>query len=168
MLATLPYALIGLLVTLLVIGRSRRHTHAAPVRALPNRAAARVHASAQLGRIGAATLAEPMRTMATVAPANRADVALELEGMDGAVLARLAPEQVVMARGWSRGHLLLSYGESRPAYGLPGSTTLAWELHLVDSAGRVLRLHGQPGISLDDELVRLHTRIREALLARAG
>jgi hypothetical protein len=171
MLATLPFAAVLLAVSLVAIGRSRRVTHAAPVRSLPSRAAARVVASAQLGRIGAATLAEPMRSMVTVAPANRADVALELEGMDGALLVRLAPEHIVMARGWSRGHLLLSFGESRPAYGVRGTSAPAaagWEIHLVDVTGRVLRLHGAPGASLDEELVRVHTRIHEALLARAS
>lgn len=168
--ATLPLALLCLVLGLVVVGRSRRLNRSAaePV-AEPVRH--RMHAAAQFGQVGATTLTEPIRSMAYVAPVGSASVAIDVEGMDGGPLARTATDHVVMARGWSRGHLVLSFGAMRPAYVRCGPFPMSdsgWEIHLVEASGRLVRLRGLPGAVLDDDLLRLHYRLREALVAHAA
>jgi hypothetical protein len=166
MLAVIP--LVAISAVLAVVGLVRARANRRPVApriAVPETGQSRFPALTRIARTGEALPADPARCVARVAEQDAPGAAIELTGPDGTVLAELATSRVVMARGWSRGHLILSFGESRPIYGTSwplGPNVAGWEIHLVDAGGRVVRCYGAPGSSLDSELARLHSRLQAA------
>jgi hypothetical protein len=131
----------------------------------------RIAALVRLGQIGGQALAGPIRSSVRVAPVDEAGIALEVLAGDGAQLACIAPDRVVMVRCWSGGRQVISIGAPRPAYGpfWPLGPNLAgWEIHLATASGETLRCYGAPGTSLDLELDRLQDRIRRFPIARAS
>ena len=171
MLAVLPLLAFGLLVAGIVTSRRRI---APPVSAdidLPRIAPHRVLGLVRIGHIGAAHAPDPVRAAMRVAPTDAPTRALELFAADGTELASLPAHRIVVARGWSRGHLLLSFGEMRREYGTSwplGPNLAGWEIHLVDSAGVTYRCYGPPQVTLATEIERLHSRLQSLVLAEAG
>jgi hypothetical protein len=126
---------------------------------------------ARFGRIGASTQPEPVRSLITIASSEGSANALEVSSVDGSVHESVAAHDVVMARGWSRGHLIVAFGETRREYGPSwalGPAMAGWEIHLVTATGKTLRCYGAPGSSADADLARLHERIQNAVLPQAS
>ncbi len=94
-----------------------------------------------------------------------------MNNADGTPYTTVNVGQVVMARAWSRGHLVLAFGETRREYGAAwalGPGMAGWEIHLVDASGGVMRCYGGPGIAVDADLDRLRTRLQAVVLSHAS
>lgn len=167
--ADIPFLLLGAVLVAVGVLAASRHRAPAPHPGVP--AVGPLPALARIGRLGDPGLADPQRALAHVAPTGSPQAAVQLVGTDGTLLAEVALPDVVMARGWSGGSLLLTFGENRRDYGPSwplGRNVAGWEIHLVDRAGTLLRCSGVPGAGAARELDRLHDRIVGTALARAG
>jgi hypothetical protein len=171
MLAVLPFLLFSVLVAAIAASRRRRVPAAQAVTTAPHIVAHKVLGLTRIGQIGTAALPEPVRASMRIAPSDAATTAVELFAADGTELATIPAHRVVMARGWSRGRLLLSYGEMRREYGTSwplGPNLAGWEVHLVDASGAVYRCYGAPHTDQSADLERLHTRLQALVLAEAS
>jgi hypothetical protein len=131
----------------------------------------RVPGLTRAGHIGDAAQPDPVRSMISIAAPAEAGSALDVTLTDGTVLEHVPASDVVMARGWSRGHLVVAFGETRREYGPSwalGPAMAGWEVHLVTTNGRVLRCYGPPASVADEDLARLRERIQSAVLAQAS
>jgi hypothetical protein len=119
----------------------------------------------RIGRVGDRALATPVRASVVVAPGGSPGTALTMSQYNNTDLASWGSAQIVMARGWSGGRLLVSIGKSRHEYGPAwplGPNIAGWEIHLVNTAGDTVRCYGAPGALLDADLLRLQTTIGRA------
>lgn len=174
--AILALLAISLLLAGVAIYQSRRHHGRSPA---PSKLHAvnsqpsirRVGSLVREGHIGDGELGVPVRTLARIAPPEQPAKALEVLNPDGSTHTSLKAGQVVMARAWSKGHLVVAFGETRREYGPAwalGPGMAGWEIHLVDSTGGIVRCYGGPGTQVDDDLDRLRTRLQAVVLAHAS
>jgi hypothetical protein len=172
MVAVLPLLAFSLLVAAFVASRRRiSPTTSSPSGGVPDITPQKVLGLARIGHIGSADRPEAVRATMRVASTDAVAGALEIFAADGTELAAVPTHRVVMARGWSRGHLLLSYGEMRREYNMAwplGANLAGWEIHLVDAAGNTYRCYGAPNTSLTAEIERLHARLQSLVLAEAS
>ena len=175
--ATLELLAIALVFAGIALYQSRRHRLADTAQPTPLRAtkapagARRVGALVRDGHVGDAELGAPTRAISRIAPADQTSTALEVNRADGSSYTTVNVGQVVMARAWSRGHLVLAFGETRREYGpawAVGPGMAGWEIHLVDAAGGVMRCYGGPGMAVDADLDRLRTRLQAVALSHAS
>jgi hypothetical protein len=178
MLAAIPplvFSLVAALAAAYFAWRHRRSVSPRPValHAVATRTAVgrRAPGLTRIGSIGDATQPDPVRSLIAIATPDEANSALAISLADGTVLERVSAANVVMARGWSHGHLVVAFGETRREYGPSwalGPGMAGWEVHLVTSSGKVLRCYGAPGSVVDEDLARLRDRIQSAVLAQAS
>lgn len=178
MLAAVPLLVFSLVAALTAHYYARRHRrsvaprpvalHSVAARATVGR---RVPGLTRAGHIGDAVQPDPIRSMISIATPEGVDSALDVTLSDGTVLEHVEADDVVMARAWSRGHLVVAFGETRREYGPSwalGPAMAGWEVHLVTTNGKVLRCYGPPGSVADDDLARMRERIQSAVLAQAS
>ena len=130
----------------------------------------RLEAAVRRGKVGTSVLSEQIRTTAVIAPADDSETALALFKLDGSPLLTLATADIAMARGWTKGRMVVARGENRrefgPAWPL-NPTENGWELKLVTVSGKVYRCAGDT-LNVEGELARLHKRINDAVFAHAS
>lgn len=171
MLIALPLSMVSLLLAAFASDRAyrqRRGTRRARGND-PEQSGHAVPVLVRTGRIGE-QLARPVRATAEIAPAASPDEALRVVDATGQVLESVGHAQVVMARGWSDGALVLEYRRTRESYSAPwpaGRNIAGWELHLVTTTGESIRCYGAPGTTLNGDLARLSVSLPVRLL-RAG
>ena len=173
MLASIPLLAFTLGAALFAVQHARRHRNSTGPAVAPATSIStgrRVPGLTRLGRVGDARQPDPARALISIASMDDPGTALVVTSFDGGTVA-VAASDVVMARGWSRGHLVVAFGETRREYGPSwalGPALAGWELHVVTASGATLRCYGAPGSAVDDELVRLHERIQLAVLPQAS
>lgn len=170
---TVPLLLVSLILALVAIAQSRRPHRTASLRVVPQvkPVSKRVSSLLRTGHIGDGVLGDPVRTTVRIAPVDAPHIALEISDLTGQVLAQLTVAETVMARGWSSGHVVLGFGETRREYGPSwalGPNLAGWELHLVSASGEMLRCYGVPASAAADDLDRLRTRIHHVVLEQAS
>jgi hypothetical protein len=174
MVAVIPLLTFSLLAALNTVYYARQHrrlgARRVPLHAVATRESVgrRIPALARIGRLGDAKVSDPIRAMVAIAAPGSATTAVEVFAADGSELAQASAHDIVMARGWSRGHLVVAFGETRREYGPSwalGPGMAGWEIQLVKADGTVLRCYGAPGSVVDEDLARLRARIQSAVLA---
>jgi hypothetical protein len=171
--AIVPFLLVSVILAAIAIVQSRRQHRPGKVQSVAAAPASgrRMGTLTRRGRVGDAQLGAPVRSTVAIAPGDSPATALDLLASDGTELAHVNVSDAIMVRGWSKGHLVIAFGEARrdygPSWGL-GPALAGWEIHLVTATGEVLRCYGGPGSSADDDLARLRTRIQGAALAQAS
>ena len=178
MLAAIPLLGFSLIAALTASYYARRHRRSVAPRptalhSVATRTAVgrRVPGLTRAGHIGDAAQPDPVRSMISIAAPDDADSALDISLTNGTTLEHVDAADVVMARGWSRGHLVVAFGETRREYGPSwalGPAMAGWEVHVVTTNGTVLRCYGPPGSLADEDLARLRGRIQSAVLAQAS